>query len=106
MHPKNAPLATKAGSQLYFGLLQISRICVACDSALLADFLRTQCPDQNSMPWQVAWSAQQPKGVKLVSQSNPALPSKTEIVWVEAQIPETVPASPCLAWLCFPSLKW
>lgn len=29
--------------------------------------------------------------VKLVSQSNAALPSKIEIVWVEAQIPETVP---------------
>lgn len=57
-------LAIKAGRQLHFCLFQTSRVHVACDSALLADFLRTQCPDQNSMPWQAAWRTQQPKRSK------------------------------------------
>lgn len=83
-------LAVKAGSQLHFCLFQISRVHVACDSALLADFLGTQCPDQNSMPWQTAWRALQPKRSKACFKSNPALPSKTEIIWVEARIPKTV----------------
>lgn len=79
---------------------------MACGSALLADFLRTQCPDRRAAcPGRLPGEPSSQREVGLVSQSHAALPSKTQIVWVEAHIPETAPTGlPGLAVLLhFPS---
>lgn len=67
-----------------------------CVSAQLADFLRTQCPDQKSMPWQAAWRAQQPKRRKAsTEESCPSSQHRNSVGG--AQVPETVPTG-LLAW--------
>lgn len=91
-------LAIKAGSQLHFGLFQISRVHVAVTrqgsriSSGPSALIGTACPGK--LPGEPGSQRE----AKPVSQSSPALPSKTEMIWVEAQLPETVPAGlPCLA---------
>lgn len=58
---QKCPQAIRVGGQLHSCLSRISGVRGACVSALPAGFLRTQCPDRNSMAWQAAWRAQQPK---------------------------------------------
>ena len=87
------------GRQLHFGLFQISRVHVVAvtrqcsrissgPSALIG----------TSRPGKLPGEPSSQREAKPVSHSSPALPSKTDMIWVEAQLSETVPAGlPCLA---------
>lgn len=71
--------------------MAVTRQCLRISSGPSA-LIGTACPGK--LPGEPSSQRE----AKPVSQSSPALPSKTELIWVEAQLPETVPAGlPCLA---------
>ena len=87
------------GRQLHFGLFQISRVHVVAVTRQCSRI--SSGPSARigtSRPGKLPGEPSSQREAKPVSHSSPALPSKTGMIWVEAQLSETVPAGlPCLA---------